>query len=58
MNKKQLAKILISTWDMNKEELTRLIQFLTVCMYHADEPEKISDIQNLIWYATDKINRG
>lgn len=55
MDKRQLAKIIIKSFDLTKDEKIRLIEFLTICMYHADNNQKSNDIQNTIWYLQDKI---
>lgn len=58
MNKKTIAKLMISTFDFHsKDEYIRLIEFLTLCMYHSDNEQKSSDIQNAIWYIVDRMNR-
>lgn len=55
MDKRQLAKITIKSFDLTKDEKIRLIEFLTICMYHTDNNQKSNDIQNTIWYLQDKI---
>lgn len=55
MDKRQLAKIIIKSFDLTKDEKIRLIEFLTICMYHTDNNQKSNDIQNTIWYLQDKI---
>ena len=49
---------MIECWDYKtKAEFTNKIKFLKVCMYHTDNAEKASDIQNAIWYLMDKMKR-
>lgn len=58
MTKRTIAKIMIECWDYKtKAEFTNKIKFLKVCMYHTNNAEKASDIQNAIWYLTDKMKR-
>ena len=58
MTRKVIAKIMIECWDYKtKAEFTNKIKFLKVCMYHTDNAEKASDIQNAIWYSMDKMKR-
>lgn len=58
MTRKVIAKIMIECWDYKtKAEFANKIKFLRVCMYHTDNAEKASDIQNAIWYLMDKMKR-
>lgn len=56
MTRTNLAKLMISCYTFNtKEEFIRLINYLTICMYHTDNNEMASDIQDVIWYISDKM---
>lgn len=55
MTKTRLAKLMISCWDFTTEkEFTDLIAFLTVCMYHTNNTQMASYMQDVIWYLEDK----
>ena len=55
MTRKQLARIIVKSYDYKtKKDFTKILNFLTVCMFHTEEKAEEEDIQSVIWYLTDK----
>lgn len=55
MTKRALAKLMIKCYDFTTAaEFAELILFLKICLYHTEDSEQANDIQNAIYYVTDK----
>lgn len=55
MTRKQLARIIAKSYDYKtKKDFTKVLNFLAVCMFHTEEKQEATDIQNVIWYLEDK----
>lgn len=55
MTKKTLARLIIKSYDFtSKNDFSKIITFLTTCLYHTEEKQEEEDIQSAIWYLTDK----
>lgn len=58
MNRKILVNIMIECWNYsNVQQFTNKIQFLTLCMYHTQNEQLSSDIEDVIYYLIDKQNQ-
>lgn len=55
MTRKQLARIIVKSYDYKtKKDFTKVINFLSVCMFHTGEKQEEEDIQSVIWYLEDR----
>lgn len=55
MTARRIAQLIIIAYDYKSaEEFTRIIEFLSICMYHLDNEEITNQIQKAIWYLQDK----
>lgn len=53
MTKRQLARLIIKSYDFNKKnQFDRVIQMLKTIMFHVEQ--NTEDIQYTIWYLEDK----
>ena len=57
MTKINLAKLIISCFDFQTvKEFDNLINYLKICLFHIENPEKADDIENAMFYVMDKKN--
>ena len=55
MTRKQLARLVVKSYDYKtKKDFTKVINFLSVCMFHTEEKQEEEDIQSVIWHFEDK----
>lgn len=55
MTRRQLARLIVKSYDYKtKKDFTKVINFLSVCMFHTEEKQEEEDIQSVIWHFEDK----